>query len=55
VRQPELVDAAPLPAFPRRIGVRRRRGRIAFEHGDLVPVAGHEHRRAQATKAGAED
>ncbi len=52
MRQPELGDAGPPPVVPRVVGRRRR---VAFEHGHVVPVAGQQHRGAQAGQAGPQD
>nr|BFE74220.1 hypothetical protein GCM10020092_075210 [Actinoplanes digitatis] len=57
MRQPELVDTAPLPVVPGGVGVRRwrRPGRVAFDDDHLVPVARQQHRRGKTTEARTED
>ena len=55
VGEPELVDAAALPAFPRVTGVGRRRRGVALEHGHLVTVTLQQQSGAHPDQATADD
>jgi hypothetical protein len=55
VRLAELRDAAPWPVLDRLVERRRRRLRVALEHGHVVAVPSEQHRGGQAGQAGPED
>ena len=54
VGEPELVDAPPLPVVPCLVGIRDR-GRVAFEHGHLVPVGSEQQGSGEPADSGAGD